>query len=97
VLSLNHSFVKLLESNVIFFFFYQTLVAQRQQAITQDVPTEQQSLTLMRNLLRTSISCICYLRNLFDESCFIDKNLTGKCKTEVLHYKRQLNIFYFRA
>lgn len=33
----------------------------------EDTPTQQQSLTLMRNLLRTSISSIAYLRGLFPE------------------------------
>ena len=35
--------------------------------LKEDTPTQQQSLTLMRNLLRTSISSIAYLRGLFPE------------------------------
>eukprot|EP00808_Paulinella_micropora_P031413 g29600.t1 len=49
---------------------------QAQVQKTQQV-TEQQSLTLMKNLVRTSISTICYLRGLFDEECFKDNQMTG--------------------
>jgi hypothetical protein len=31
----------------------------------------------MRNLLRTAISSIVYLRNIFPENCFKDRTLTG--------------------
>ncbi|EFC42471.1 meiotic specific asynaptic protein [Naegleria gruberi] len=31
----------------------------------------------MRNLMRTAISSVCYLRNLFPEDCFQDKSLSG--------------------
>jgi hypothetical protein len=54
-------------------------VIQSQVALKEktETPTHQQSLTLMRNLLRASISCICYIRNIFDDTCFQDKNLSG--------------------
>eukprot|EP01105_Mastigella_eilhardi_P028073 TRINITY_DN9020_c0_g1_i5.p1 TRINITY_DN9020_c0_g1~~TRINITY_DN9020_c0_g1_i5.p1 ORF type:complete len:477 (-),score=136.57 TRINITY_DN9020_c0_g1_i5:59-1489(-) len=42
-----------------------------------EVPTEQQSMSLMRNLLRTSLSCLTYLRHLFPEDCYEDKVLAG--------------------
>ena len=40
-------------------------VAQAQRS-AQEV-TQQQSLTVIRNLMRTSMSVVCYLRNLFPE------------------------------
>eukprot|EP01087_Luapelamoeba_hula_P014369 TRINITY_DN4198_c1_g1_i1.p1 TRINITY_DN4198_c1_g1~~TRINITY_DN4198_c1_g1_i1.p1 ORF type:complete len:370 (-),score=72.76 TRINITY_DN4198_c1_g1_i1:105-1214(-) len=42
-----------------------------------DHPTQEQSMTLMRNLLRTTVSSICYLRHIFPEECFHDKQLCG--------------------
>ncbi|KAG2375185.1 hypothetical protein C9374_010189 [Naegleria lovaniensis] len=47
-----------------------------QQSRTQSV-TYEESLTLMRNLMRTAISSVCYLRNIFPEDCFQDKSLSG--------------------
>jgi len=41
------------------------------------VPTREESLALVRNLLRTAISSIVYLRNIFPEHCFRDRTLTG--------------------
>jgi hypothetical protein len=35
--------------------------------------SETQSLALMRNMLRLSISTICYTRNLFPKSCFAER------------------------
>lgn len=45
--------------------------------LATETPTEVQSLSLMRNLLRTAISSISYLRHLFPEDCFADKSLAG--------------------
>lgn len=42
-----------------------------QQAVK--VVNETQSLALMRNMLRLSISTICYSRNLFPKECFTEK------------------------
>jgi meiosis-specific protein len=39
--------------------------------------TEQESLTVVRNLLRTATSTICYIRNLFPEECFVDRLISG--------------------
>jgi len=49
--------------------------ASAQQLKTENV-TAEQSVTLMKNLFRTSISTICYLRDLFPEDCFKEKRLT---------------------
>ena len=54
---------------------YQASTAQQQHAQTE--LSQQQSATLMRNLLRTAMSSICYLRHLFPEDCFQDRFLTG--------------------
>jgi len=43
----------------------------------QEQITEQQSLIVVRNLMRTATSTICYLRNLFPEECFIDRSISG--------------------
>jgi hypothetical protein len=51
--------------------------ASTQQITQTSIPTEQQSLVMMRNLLRTAISSISYIRGLFDEHCFSDRVLTG--------------------
>eukprot|EP00923_Selenidium_pygospionis_P058039 GHVN01101824.1.p1 GENE.GHVN01101824.1~~GHVN01101824.1.p1 ORF type:complete len:180 (-),score=13.41 GHVN01101824.1:998-1480(-) len=50
------------------------MTAQVQQ---QAQVTEVQSLMLLRNTVRTAISCIAYLRNLFEESAFEDRNVSG--------------------
>ena len=39
--------------------------------------THEESLTFMRNFMITTISSVCYLRNLFPEDCFQDKSLSG--------------------
>ncbi|KAK8824386.1 hypothetical protein WA577_006783 [Blastocystis sp. JDR] len=39
--------------------------------------SQQQSLAVVKNMVRTSISEICYLRNLFNEDCFSQKNYAG--------------------
>lgn len=44
---------------------------------TTDTVTQQQSVTLMRNILRSSISSIAYLRYLFPENNFVDTQLAG--------------------
>lgn len=51
-------------------------VATAQQVRSQEV-TSQESLTLVRNLMRTAISAVCYLRNLFPEKCFVDRTISG--------------------
>jgi hypothetical protein len=51
-------------------------VAQKVRQTT-DTVTQQQSLTLVRNILRSSISSICYLRYLFPEDSFTDTQLAG--------------------
>ncbi|KAL0213311.1 hypothetical protein RCL1_006937 [Eukaryota sp. TZLM3-RCL] len=53
-----------------------TAQATRQSTSEQSV-TQVQSLTLVRNLMRTAISSVCYLRNLFPEDCFEDRPLAG--------------------
>ncbi|XP_049850020.1 uncharacterized protein LOC126320594 isoform X2 [Schistocerca gregaria] len=52
-------------------------MAQSQKLRNCDVLTEQQSQTYIRNLLRAGLSCIFYLRGIFEENHFIDKNLCG--------------------
>ncbi|KAK8790640.1 hypothetical protein WA588_002389, partial [Blastocystis sp. NMH] len=42
-----------------------------------DTISQQQSIAVVKNMVRTSISEICYLRNLFNEDCFIPKNYAG--------------------
>eukprot|EP01135_Chromosphaera_perkinsii_P004811 Nk52_evm42s296 gene=Nk52_evmTU42s296 len=42
-----------------------------------ETPTQQQSLNLVKNLLKTTISNISYLRNLFPEDTFHDRGLEG--------------------
>ena len=42
--------------------------------------TRQESQVLVRNLIRTSISTICYLRNLFPDESFQQRSLVGKTK-----------------
>ncbi|WKS77828.1 HORMA domain-containing protein [Cryptosporidium sp. 43IA8] len=44
---------------------------------TQQVITDIQSLNMMRNTIRTAVSSVAYLRNLFDEEAFEDKNVSG--------------------
>lgn len=58
-----------------------------QQKMEVEAVTQQQSLAVVKNMIRTSvqlldmvdrkISEICYLRNLFDEDCFCKKNYAG--------------------
>lgn len=36
-----------------------------------------QSLTLLKNLVRTSVSCVSFIRNLFPEECFSAKDMSG--------------------
>ena len=58
-----------------------------QQKLEVEAVTQQQSLAVVKNMIRTSvrlldnidrkISEICYLRNLFDEDCFCKKNYAG--------------------
>ncbi|KAK2957475.1 putative Meiosis-specific protein PAIR2 [Blattamonas nauphoetae] len=49
-----------------------------QQTISQtDSVSRQQSLILIRNLLRTAISSISYIRHIFPEDCFQDRLLSG--------------------
>lgn len=36
--------------------------------------TKSQSLTLVKNLVRVSISTVCYLRNIFPDSCFQERS-----------------------
>ncbi|KAL0210898.1 hypothetical protein P9112_009196 [Eukaryota sp. TZLM1-RC] len=50
--------------------------AQAVRTSTESV-TSGQSLILVRNLMRTAISSVCYLRNLFPEDCFEDRPLAG--------------------
>lgn len=52
--------------------------ATSKSKLSEEVPTYQQSLTFVRNLIRTAISSICYIRGLFDDKHFVDKNLCGK-------------------
>lgn len=42
------------------------------------VATEQQSVTLVKRLLATSVSCITYMRGLFPESSYGTRYLDGK-------------------
>ncbi|KAH7647495.1 hypothetical protein FG379_000711 [Cryptosporidium bovis] len=44
---------------------------------TQQQVTDIQSLNMMRNTIRTAVSSVAYLRNLFDEEAFEDKNVSG--------------------
>ena len=58
-----------------------------QQKLEVEAVTQQQSLAVVKNMIRTSVrlldnidrkmSEICYLRNLFDEDCFCKKNYAG--------------------
>eukprot|EP00698_Gefionella_okellyi_P024243 TRINITY_DN8502_c0_g1_i11.p1 TRINITY_DN8502_c0_g1~~TRINITY_DN8502_c0_g1_i11.p1 ORF type:complete len:371 (-),score=75.08 TRINITY_DN8502_c0_g1_i11:758-1870(-) len=48
-----------------------------QQQLARTEIDAKQSLTLMRNLMRTAISSICYLRHMFPEECFQDRFLSG--------------------
>ncbi|KAL9658557.1 hypothetical protein ABK040_006096 [Willaertia magna] len=50
--------------------------AVAQQSRTEQI-THEESLTLVRNLMRTAISSISYLRNLFPEDCFQDRTISG--------------------
>mmetsp|Transcript_27702 Transcript_27702/g.44248 ORF Transcript_27702/g.44248 Transcript_27702/m.44248 type:complete len:450 (+) Transcript_27702:42-1391(+) len=39
--------------------------------------SKEESITLVRNLMRTAISTICYLRGIFPEDCFTDRTVSG--------------------
>ena len=43
-----------------------------------------QSVQLIRNLLRLSLSTIAYLRNFFDDECFTDKGTCGGLRLKIL-------------
>ncbi|CAN0026297.1 unnamed protein product [Pylaiella littoralis] len=43
----------------------------------QEQVTETQSLTLVKNLIRVSISTVCHLRNIFPSSCFQERTYAG--------------------
>lgn len=47
------------------------------QTTAEQTVTYQQSLVLVRNLIRTAISSICYIRHLFPENNFVDRILSG--------------------
>ena len=47
--------------------------AQKQKPTKQTVWSKTNSTTVMKNLVRTSISQICYLRNMFPHDCFTTK------------------------
>jgi hypothetical protein len=49
----------------------------QKQATAEQMVTQQQSLVLVRNLIRTAVSSICYIRHLFPESNFTDRILSG--------------------
>mmetsp|Transcript_27975 Transcript_27975/g.109842 ORF Transcript_27975/g.109842 Transcript_27975/m.109842 type:complete len:80 (+) Transcript_27975:248-487(+) len=49
----------------------QTRNQQRQASETVNI---EQSLTLTKNLVRTSISSIAYIRNLFPDDCFTEQH-----------------------
>ena len=44
--------------------------AQATKPVAVQEVTREQSLSLCKNLLRASVSEVCYLRNLFPSSCF---------------------------
>ncbi|KAA6376868.1 MAG: putative meiotic specific asynaptic protein, partial [Streblomastix strix] len=52
-------------------------MTMQMQAIANQSVTEQQSLVLVRNLIRTAISSIAYIRHIFPEDCFSDRLLSG--------------------
>mmetsp|Transcript_27982 Transcript_27982/g.109902 ORF Transcript_27982/g.109902 Transcript_27982/m.109902 type:complete len:157 (+) Transcript_27982:321-791(+) len=52
----------------------QTRNQQRQASETVNI---EQSLTLTKNLVRTSISSIAYIRNLFPDDCFTEQHIGG--------------------
>ena len=51
--------------------------ATAQQSRTETI-TATGSLTMMKNIVRTGISEVCYLRGIFDESSFQSKAIHGK-------------------
>eukprot|EP00388_Colpodella_angusta_P003856 GDKJ01013264.1.p1 GENE.GDKJ01013264.1~~GDKJ01013264.1.p1 ORF type:complete len:479 (+),score=99.03 GDKJ01013264.1:50-1438(+) len=48
-----------------------------QQQITRQHVTQELSLRCIQNTLRTSLSCVLYLRGCFDDECFEDKQIGG--------------------
>lgn len=48
-----------------------------QSGLLTSVPTETQSLSLMRNLIRATVSTITYLRQMFSEEHFCDHSMCG--------------------
>jgi hypothetical protein len=54
------------------------LQAVKPRAITATAPlTRTQSLALCKNLLRVTVSSVCYLRGLFGDKCFKEKAWAG--------------------
>jgi hypothetical protein len=45
----------------------------------------------MRNLLRTAISSVAYLRDLFEEDCFADKEINGNVDSTIYHHFQNLS------
>lgn len=52
-----------------------TTAAQIQRSSTEVSPTE--SLALVRNLLRTAVSTISYMRSLFPDDCYTNVKIAG--------------------
>ena len=50
---------------------------QQQQSVEQTNITRTQSISLVKNLIRTAISSIAYVRNLFPQDCFEERSLSG--------------------
>lgn len=57
---------------------------QKQRQDQQQVTTSM-SLTLVKNLLRTGIASICYIRKIFDEEEFVSTKLMGMPAGPVIH------------
>eukprot|EP01119_Soliformovum_irregulare_P026254 TRINITY_DN9983_c0_g1_i1.p2 TRINITY_DN9983_c0_g1~~TRINITY_DN9983_c0_g1_i1.p2 ORF type:complete len:594 (+),score=203.61 TRINITY_DN9983_c0_g1_i1:2028-3809(+) len=62
------------------------------QQVRETSPTETQSLVMMRNLLRTAISTITYVRGLFPEDCFSDRLLAGVNIKSLLPTSEEANL-----
>lgn len=47
------------------------------QEQVQEIPTIQQSLNVVKNILRTGLSTICYIRQIFEDDNFASDRVMG--------------------
>jgi hypothetical protein len=57
--------------------------------------TREQSLILVRNLIRTTVSCICYVRQIFNENCFQDRLISGMSVKTLIPSSSESKVYYY--